>query len=114
VDASNYQDLIAQARQAWAAGSCNLVLDLSEVPYMSSSGLVALQSIAALLRAEELSDREPGGEGLPAARCRQEPRPQLHLKLLNPQPQVVRVLEMTGFHRYLDVFTDLGAALASF
>jgi len=114
VDASNYQDLIAEARKAHAAGSRNLVLDLSDVPYMSSSGLVALQSIAALLRAEEPPDPESGWDAFGAIRRDRDTGLQEHLKLLNPQPQVVRVLEITGFKRYLEIFTELRAALASF
>ena len=39
---------------------------------------------------------------------------QQHLKLLNPQPRVDRVLEMVGFKRFLEVYTDLDTAVASF
>jgi hypothetical protein len=39
---------------------------------------------------------------------------QQHIKLLNPQPRVDRVLEMVGLKQYVEVFTDLDTALASF
>lgn len=39
---------------------------------------------------------------------------QQHLKLLSPEPKVDKVLEMAGFKRYLEVFSDLEEAIASF
>jgi anti-anti-sigma factor len=66
LDASNYQLLIAKAQEACQAGARDILLDLSDTPYMSSSGLVALQSIAALVRGEELPDPEAGWEAFRA------------------------------------------------
>ena len=42
LDASSYQDLINQAQELYKSGTRDLILDLSDTPYMSSSGLVAL------------------------------------------------------------------------
>jgi anti-anti-sigma regulatory factor len=39
---------------------------------------------------------------------------QSHLKLLNPQPRVDRVLDTVGFKQFLGIYTDLEAAVASF
>ena len=50
IDASNYDQVIAEARDLYAAGSRHLLLDLSDVPFMGSSGVVALHSIALLMR----------------------------------------------------------------
>jgi anti-anti-sigma regulatory factor len=36
------------------------------------------------------------------------------IKLLNPQPRVMRTLEMSGMNVYFEVYTDETAALASF
>jgi anti-anti-sigma regulatory factor len=114
LDASNYQDLIAKAQQVYDEGARDLILDLSDTPYMSSSGLVALQSIAALLRGEEPPDPEAGWGAYRAIHRDREGGFQEHLKLLNPQPRVDQVLEMVGFKRFLEVHTDLEAAVASF
>jgi anti-anti-sigma factor len=56
LDLSSFQNLIALAETAYNEGARDILLDLSDTPYMSSSGLVALQSIAALTRGEDLPD----------------------------------------------------------
>jgi anti-anti-sigma regulatory factor len=114
LDASNYQDLIANAQQAYDDGARDLLLDLSDTPYMSSSGLVALQSIAAMLRGEKPLEPEAGWGAYHAIHRDREGGVQEHLKLLSPQPRVDQVLEMVGFQRFMEVYTDLDAAVASF
>lgn len=114
LDAASYQDLIAAAQKVCAEGAQNILLDLSGVPYMSSSGVVALQSIAALVRGEEAPDPESGWGAFHAVHRDREFGLQSHLKLLNPQPRVDRVLETVGFKSYLEVFDDLETAVASF
>jgi anti-anti-sigma regulatory factor len=39
---------------------------------------------------------------------------QKNLKLLNPRPEVTRVLEMVGFSEFFEVFTDRQKAIDSF
>ncbi len=50
LDASSYQDLINSGRNAYKDGARNLVLDFEKVGFMSSSGLVALHSLAVIMR----------------------------------------------------------------
>jgi len=114
LDASNYQDLIAKAKQVHAAGTGHILLDLTHTSFVSSSGLVALHSIALLLQGEQPPDPESGwgaihavGRGLGAV-ARQ------HIKLLNPQPKVEQVLVKAGLAEYFEIHTDLTAAIASF
>jgi anti-anti-sigma factor len=114
LDASNYQDLIAEVRKAYAIGARDILLDMTEVPYMSSSGVFALHSIAALLRGEEPPDPEMGWSALHTLDRGREAGCQTHFKLLGPQPAVDRVLDMVGFKRLLYIFDDLQAAVASF
>jgi anti-anti-sigma regulatory factor len=114
LDASNYQDLIAKAREVYRAGARDILLDLSDTPYVSSSGLVALQSMAALLRGEEPADPEAGWEAFRAVHRDRDLGFQQHFKLLSPQPRVERLLDMVGFNRLLEVYTDLRTAIASF
>jgi anti-anti-sigma factor len=114
LDASNYQDLIAEAQKVYDAGATDILLDLGDVPYLSSSGLVALQSIAALLRGEKPPDASQGWGAIHAVHRDREAGLQPHFKLLNPQPRVDRVLETVGFRRFLEMHTDLEAAIASF
>lgn len=114
LDASSFQDLIGEAQSAYDKGTRDILLDLSDTPYMSSSGLVALQSIAALLRGEAPPDTEEGWAAFRAIDRDREAGLQPHFVLLNPQPRVDRVLEMVGFKRFLAVHTDLETAVASF
>jgi anti-anti-sigma regulatory factor len=114
LDAASYTDLIAAAQEAQQAGASDILLDLGDTPYMSSSGLVALQSIAALLREEEPPDLEAGWSTLRGLKRGAEAGCQEHFKLLNPRPRVARVLEMVGFAQFLEVYSDLEEAVASF
>jgi anti-anti-sigma regulatory factor len=114
LDASNYQDLIARAKEVYGAGTRHILLDLSNTPFMSSSGMVALHSIALLLRGEQPPDPEHGwaaihglGQGLGTG-------PQQHIKLLNPQLKVDRALEKAGLKGSFEIHTELATAIASF
>ncbi|MGH2521981.1 MAG: STAS domain-containing protein, partial [Anaerolineales bacterium] len=50
IDISTYEQLQQQAKEAYQAGTRNLLLDLTEVPYLSSAGIRALHQIFTLLR----------------------------------------------------------------
>ena len=114
LDASNYEDLIAEAQNLHQAGVRDMLLDLGEVRFMSSSGLMALQSIAALLRGEEPPDPESGWAAFHSIRRDREGGLQVHFKILNPQPRVDRVLETVGFKRFIEVFSEMETAVASY
>ena len=53
LDASNYLDVIDHVRDLYKAGARQLVIDLSDVTFLSSSGLVSLHSAALVMRGEE-------------------------------------------------------------
>jgi anti-anti-sigma regulatory factor len=114
LDASNYQRVVARAREAYDAGARDLLLDLEHVPFMGSSGLVAFHSIALLMRGETPPDPEAGWGTLRSIDREREAGLQQHVKLLNPQPKVERVLKMAGFDRFFEIYTDQEEAIASF
>jgi anti-sigma regulatory factor (Ser/Thr protein kinase)/anti-anti-sigma regulatory factor len=111
LDAATYLDVIAAARDLVAQGTTNILLDLSGLEYMGSSGLFAIHSVAMLLRGEEPPDPESGWGAIHQASHEESSE---HLKLLSPPPQVDRVLERSGMKRFFETFTDRSAALASF
>jgi len=111
LDAATYLDAIAAGRDLVAHGTTNILLDLSQLTYMASSGLFVLHSVAMLLRGEEPPDPEAGWSGIHEAVHHETSK---QLKLLSPQPQVERVLERSGEKRFFETFTDRSAALASF
>lgn len=116
LDASNYQELIRQAEELYQAGTRHLLLDLSELSFLASSGLVALHSMALTLRGEKAPDPEAGWDIVHAIghEVSTATTPQSRLKLLKPQPRVVRTLDVSGFSRLLSVYDDQEEALASF
>jgi len=114
LDASSYRDLIAKGQEVYNAGTRNILLDLSDMPYMSSSGLVALHAIALMLRGEKPPDPESGWQAFRAIGRDRDVGLQQQVKLLNPQPRVDKALETVGFKQFFEVHTDLSTAIASF
>mgnify|MGYP005858345891 CR=1 FL=1 len=114
LDASNYQDLIAAARQAHGRGARYLLIDMALTPFMSSSGLVALHTVALLMQDQQLPDADLGWGALHAISAQANDLAQRQVKLLNIQPKVERTLEKTGLKLFFETFTDREAALASF
>jgi anti-anti-sigma regulatory factor len=114
IDASNYLELVQKAQDLVRGGAQNILLDLGDSPFLSSSGLVALHSIALLLRGKASIDPNSGWDAIHAMENDIENGMQKHIKLLNPQPRVERTLERTGLKQFFEIFTDRGQALASF
>ena len=114
LDASSYKDLIQKAQDLKATGTRYLLLDLSETTFMSSAGMVALHTIALLLRGEELPDQEAGWEAYKKIDRDRDTGKQKYLKILNPSQNVDKILGMTGFKNILEVHTNLEEAVASF
>jgi anti-anti-sigma regulatory factor len=114
LDGQTYKELITKAQEVYKEGAKNLLLDLSGVSYVSSAGLVALHFIALLARGETLPDTEHGWAALKSAERSSEVGVEKSVKLLNPQEQVVKVLDMVGFTTFFEIFTDKQKALDTF
>jgi anti-anti-sigma regulatory factor len=115
LDGSNYLDVIDKAKELYDAGTRDLLIDMSNVTFMASSGVVALHSIALLLQGQEPPDPEYGWSAFHAIERDRDSGVQEHVKILNPHPDVDRTLEMTGLKgRFFEIYTDQGAAIASF
>ncbi|HKY55938.1 MAG TPA: STAS domain-containing protein [Anaerolineales bacterium] len=114
LDGQSYQDLIVKAKDLFNAGARDFLLDLSDLTYISSAGLVALHSIALLLKGEEMPDTEHGWSAYRSMGRGSEAGMQTHIKLLNPREEVRSVLEMVGFDKVFEIFTDRNEAVKSF
>ena len=114
VDASNYAGLVAKVESLQKDGARDFLMDLSDVPFMSSAGLVALHSIAVLLRGEKPADPQSGWAALKSMDRSREAGMQKHIKLLNPQQYVAETFEKAGFTQFFEVYTDVKKAVASF
>ncbi len=110
VDSSTAQQFERKAKEAISNGSRHMLLDLSDMPYMSSAGLRTVNAIFIQLRnlSPEVSDEEMH-RGIRAGTYRSP-----HLKLLGPNDNVRNAIRMAGFDMYLEIFDDLKTAIASF
>lgn len=114
LDGGNYKDLIEKAIELYNAGARNILLDLSDLTYISSAGLVALHIIALLLRGETLPDPDRKWDMLKSASRSRPGGIQKHLKLLNPSQDVGNMLDLVGFDTYLQSFQDKETAIRAF
>jgi anti-anti-sigma regulatory factor len=114
LDGQNYQELITKAQELYKGGAHDFLLDLSELTYISSAGLVALHSVALLSRGEDLPDTESGWSAYRSMGRSREAGLQKHVKLLNPRSEVMGVLDMVGFSNLFEIYTDLDEAVKSF
>ena len=109
LDASNFLEVVTKAQEIYQNPARDLIIDLSEVPFISSAGLVAIHKIALIYSgvprdAEE--NTRPDSTHSSTARK--------HVKLLSPPLVVDQILETTGLKLFFKVFTDLDSALKSF
>jgi anti-anti-sigma factor len=91
MDGTTARELVASLREQVTGGSPRLVGNLAGVDYTSSAGLRALLETVK-------ESRQHGGD----------------LRLAAVRPEVLRVLELSGFTSILQVFDDVEAAVASF
>jgi anti-anti-sigma factor len=114
LDGQTYQSLIEKARDAYEVGARDILLDLGDLTYISSAGLVSLHTIALMVRGEALPDTKKSWSTLKSMDKTRDGGKQQHFKLLNPRPEILNVLEMVGFSDFFEVFTDKQQAIDSF
>ena len=114
LDAATFEELIERGRALYQGGTRALLIDMTDVGYMGSSGLIALHSVAVIMRGQEPPDPELGWGEFKSLKSDVEVGNQTNLKLLGPQPSVQRALERTGMTEFLEIHTDEQAALDSF
>lgn len=110
IDSSTYEAFQSKAEALMKAGTRDILVDLGGVPFVSSAGLRALNSIFNRLRAlsPDVNDEEMR-RGINAGTYRSP-----HLKLLNPSKSALLSLQQSGFSMFIAVFTDLKTAIAAF
>ena len=112
IDSSTYDKFQSTAKQLIDEGARYILVDLSHAPFVSSAGLRALHAIFNELRSRNpeanLSD-EQMRKGISAGTYKSP-----HLKLLNLSPETRTAFETSGFDMYIETYTDMKTALASF
>ena len=114
LDGQNYQDLISKAREVYESGARDFVIDLSDLTYVSSAGLVALHTVALLARGAALPDTDAGWSAIRSIGKAGNDGIQQHVKLANPSADVMSVLDMVGFSSAFEIFNNLDEAVKSF
>ena len=89
------------ARAEYDNGMRDLLIDFSETTSLTSAGL---RTLAVLYRL--LEDPSSGASG--------SRRKSAHLKLLNLPPDLRRVIQISGFDGFIEIYDDLPTAVASF
>jgi anti-anti-sigma factor len=113
LDASSYLELVNTAQKLYNAGVRSLLLDLTDLAFISSAGLASLHIVTKMFRGET-ADLEDGWGTYKEIDRERESGLQKNVKLLNPSPEVDKVLDMVGFKQLFEVFSDLGEAVQSF
>ena len=97
-------DLLEQTvKDSLSQGMRYLLIDLSETTSLTSAGLRSLQSTHQMMAEKWAST----GEEVPGPKSE-------YLKLLNPDPQIRRVLEISGFDQLFEIYNDRQESILSF
>ena len=112
INASNYMEVVNKAQELFDNPARNLIIDLSEVSSVSSTGLVALHKIALVYSGVPQQVEADKDEIRPDFTHSSNARK--FVKLLNPQPAVDAELQKAGMKLFFKVFSDLDTAINSF
>ena len=91
IDALTAPEITVHIRDHISKGNVNLVTDMNAVEYTSSAGL-------RMMLAAVKETRSKDGD----------------MRLANIQPDVLKVLTLTGFNNILKIYPDVNAAVESF
>lgn len=112
IDSSTYEAFRAKADEAIKNGARHILVDLSHALFISSAGLRALNDIFNQLRAlhpESNISEDELKKGISAGTYKSP-----HLKLLNLSDNARTSFEMSGFDMFIETFSDMKKAIASF
>ena len=113
VNASNYLEIVTKAQELYQAKTArDLILDLSDVTDISTTGLVALHQLSLIYSGSEHHVEKDGTEMRPDVTHNNSARK--HVKLLSPQPEVDKALQSAGLKLFFKIFGDLESAINSF
>jgi anti-anti-sigma factor len=112
LDSANFMAFQDKADELIKAGAQYILVDLSNVPYVSTAGFRVIHHIFNELRSRHpdanLSDEEVR-KGISAGTYSSP-----HIKLLNLSKETQKAFEMTGFDMYIETYTDPKKAVSAF
>ena len=109
ITGNTYQQFEDTVRDAIKGGAQYVLLDLTEVGYISSAGLRSLQYLLSLLPKPPAlgQDTEHKGAKHPIQKSP-------YLKLLNPSLRALQALQLVGFDVFFEIYDDYRQAIESF
>jgi anti-anti-sigma factor len=111
LDTSSYHELVNTAQALYSAGARSLLLDLTDLKFISSAGIASLHIVTKMFRGEKADPEDVWDTFKEFDR---ERRLQKHVKLFNPSPEVDYILDILGFKQFFEIYTDLEEAIDSF
>lgn len=108
INLSNTDALEKAAEEAHEGGARYLLLDLNNVPSLTSAGLRSIHWIYKM--ANESASRTKDEAAPVASQTLKSP----YMKLFTTSPHVLKVLHVAGFDLYIDTYEDLQQAIAAF
>lgn len=110
IDSSNHQVFQTEGETLIKNGACYLLINLKDVPYMSSAGLRVIHTLFNKLREihkdvndEELRKKMSTG-GYKSH----------YIKVSHLSERVKEVFELSGFETYIESYDDISSAIKSF
>ena len=112
IDSLTSEAFQAAANDSIAKGARHILVDLSHAKFVSSAGLRALHDVFNQLRdidPDTSMNDDDVRQGISAGTYKSP-----HLKLLNLSPEARVGFETAGFDMFIQTFTDMKTAVASF
>ena len=110
INAATADQFQAEAQQIQRSGAKYVLIDLTEVSFLSSAGLRVLHNLFNQLRGDSPDESDDAvRSGLKDGTFKSA-----HLKLLNPNKNIREALRIAGFDMFLEIYVDLREAVASF
>lgn len=102
INLGNVDRLVEKAQELFNQGVINLVIDLNNVPSITSAGLRGIHTIYKIFN-KEYSNR--------GAKSNETGKKSSLVKIINPVSEVRRILSLVGFDNYIDIYNDLHSAV---
>jgi len=110
IDSNTYQIFQAKAEELISKGARYILVDMENVPFISSAGLRAIHNIFNQLRAiHKDADDEALRKSMSAGSYKSP-----YIKVTNLSTEVKEVFMIGGFDTYIAVHSDRTTAIASF
>lgn len=112
ISASNFVQVVRKAQELYNNPARNLIIDLSDVPEITSAGLAGIHKISLIYSGVALEmDLEAEDARLDDTHSNKARK---HVRLVSPQPDVEKAIQNSGLQFFFRMFPDVDSALKSF